>query len=262
MFKDMAYLKSGFRQVYQYHEDPRMTESRANNAISRIQQQIEQLALQVNTRLHEHNDDTTEPQLYPGAQTNTPLHQFSSSMMELMNEFGNPEAMDAAQLSVDANQGLTSLLQPVQSELMSYSQEQAIRTYAKSPLKWWYEKKETYPILSRCARIIFSVPASAGPLELDIGHAGMIVTRHRASLSGSIVEAMTMVNRNRSLVDLLNVDQCNADELRSKLPTHLEAEYASGATSLLDALDVHFPEAMNAQVAQMMDAIVLSDADD
>lgn len=261
VFKDMSYLKAGFRNVYQNRETPRSIEARHDNVIRKIHQQVEQLAIRISTTMSERDEERQQP--YPGAEAPAagPLNQFSSSMLELMDQFADPAAIN---VDHDANEapGLPTHFQAVRNELMNYSMEQGTRAYATSPLTWWYKKRETYPLLSRCARIIFSVPASSGPLELDIGHTGMIVTKHRTSLSGSIVEAMTMLNRNRNLVDLTNVDTLSSEELRGKLPKDLAVEHASGTTTLFEALDVHLPDAINSEVGQMMDVIAFGDADD
>jgi hAT family C-terminal dimerisation region len=140
--------------------------------------------------------------------------------------------------------------------------EQGVVSHANDPLKWWHMKRNSYPILSKCARIIYSVPAGAGPMELDIGHTGMISTKYRSSLAGNLVEAMTVLNRNRNLVDLVNVDSCTPDELNEKLPRNLAIESVNENATIFGALDVHFPASLHDEVSQMMDLIAENDIDE
>ena len=57
-------------------------------------------------------------------------------------------------------------------------------------LKWWKEKMTTFPILSRIAKDILSVPATSVPAENTFSRSGRVVSPSRCSLAPETIEAL------------------------------------------------------------------------
>ena len=60
-------------------------------------------------------------------------------------------------------------------------------------LRWWKEHEHTFPILSRFARDMLSVPVSTVSLESAFSQTGRIIEDRRTCLSPELVEALTCV---------------------------------------------------------------------
>ena len=59
-----------------------------------------------------------------------------------------------------------------------------------NPLSFWKKMHGTYPILSKIAARVFSVPASSAAVEREFSLAGNVVTQKRAKLSPDVVNDM------------------------------------------------------------------------
>lgn len=250
IFKDMRYL-TGLQNVYKDVYRPEDISRRIEAVKARVRGLVQELAINVSSVI------TREPQeaLYPGAVPQvSPLDSFSSSMTEMIREYGDVGAMDVADGNLNET-SVSAFFQAASIEMSLYQGDQGIVSLANDPLQWWYQKRNDYPILSKCARIIYSVPAGAGAMELDIGHTGMIATKSRTSLAGDLVEAMTILNRNRDMVDLVNIDSCTADELIEKLPQRITLDTTNENSTVFGSLDVHFPDSFHEEVSEMMDLI-------
>jgi hAT family C-terminal dimerisation region len=259
IFKDLKYLKSAVTFLY-----PNDSQADATRKMERVQAHIREkvleLAIFVSTTHVAGNEDGTQLP-YPGAiPTGHPLDEFSSSMLHIIGEYADQNAMNVdPNPNAQSDDTFSSVYQAARKEMSNYATDYDNICLAKDPLAWWYTKRNTYPILSKCVRILYSVPASSGPLELDIGHTGMILTKQRSSLKGDIAEAATVINRNRDLVDLVNVDAQTAEQLNNNLPENLVIENSNAVLSLFGVLDIHFPRSMHHQTSEMMDAIALDE---
>lgn len=253
IFKDLKYLAKGLREAFQHRERLEATQKRFECIKNKIVGQVQELAMAISS--------ATNPAsvLYPGAiAAQSPLDTFSSSMNEIIREYGNTGM--TVEIPMEEHQNpMAQHLQRVRDELDRYMAEPGVMTLAGDPLKWWFSRKNDYPILSRASRIVFSVPAGAGPMELDIGHTGMIVTKQRTSLAGDIVEALTMANRNRGMIDLVNVDLFTPVDLKEKLPKDLAMESTLESATILGALDVHLPSHLHDSTSEMLDSIAVAD---
>lgn len=263
MFKDMKYLKSSV--TFLFPNDSRTEAIRKMGRVQeRIREKVLELAVRVATTRHDSETQRATQLPYPGAiPSGNALENFSATMLDMIQEYGDPTAMNIEpNRNADSPNTFAVLYQAARKEIAAYASDYADMRLALDPLVWWSHKSKQYPILSRCVRILFSVPASSGPLELDIGHTGMILTKQRSSLKGDIAEAATVLNRNRDLVDLVNVDAYSAAQLNEKLPKDLAVENSNAASSLFGALDIHFPISMHQQTSEMMDAIAFEEMEE
>lgn len=92
-----------------------------------------------------------------------------------------------------------------------------IRAYMDLPMEspsinillWWAEKAPQFPILSRAARFILSIPASSAAPERNFSTAGYLVSDRRSSLSPSLVEDILVCHGNDEIFK--KVAECNED---------------------------------------------------
>ena len=57
-------------------------------------------------------------------------------------------------------------------------------------LRWWKRNQDQYPILAKMARDFLAIPLSTVAFELTFSTAGMVINKHRSSLSSETVEAL------------------------------------------------------------------------
>jgi hypothetical protein len=67
------------------------------------------------------------------------------------------------------------------------------------PMQWWKENACMYPHLSILAKKYLSCPASSTPSERVFSLAGNTVTKKRASLSPSTVDALVFLASNKKM---------------------------------------------------------------
>ena len=60
-------------------------------------------------------------------------------------------------------------------------------------LRWWKEHQVSFPILSRFARDVLSVPVSSVSSESAFSSAGLILDERRLSLKSDMVEILTIL---------------------------------------------------------------------
>ena len=69
-------------------------------------------------------------------------------------------------------------------ELSKYlEQKMDMESIDDNPLTFWYENRFTYPILSRLARSIFSIPATTADVERQFSASGMMISSRRTRLN-------------------------------------------------------------------------------
>lgn len=69
-------------------------------------------------------------------------------------------------------------------ELSKYLEQRVdIESIDDNPLKFWYDNRLVYPILSRVARSIFSIPATTSNVERHFSASGMMISSRRTRLN-------------------------------------------------------------------------------
>ena len=68
----------------------------------------------------------------------------------------------------------------------------------ENPLLWWKENENKFPNISKLARSYLCIPASSTTSERVFSKAGNLVTKKRSSLSGSTVDALIFLNKNKT----------------------------------------------------------------
>ncbi|KAL6228132.1 hypothetical protein ACLB2K_002086 [Fragaria x ananassa] len=81
-------------------------------------------------------------------------------------------------------------------------------------LGWWRSHEEVYPVLSLIARYLLSVPASTVTSKAAFSAGGRVVSKKRASLSPSTIQALICL-KDWKLADARLQDK-EQDELRAK----------------------------------------------
>ena len=88
----------------------------------------------------------------------------------------------------------------IDTEIQSY--EHTLFTICSAemgnPLLFWFKHKDRYPILSKIACSVFVIPASSAESERGFSDAGIFLTKGRASLILSTIEAQLMIYSQRS----------------------------------------------------------------
>ena len=83
----------------------------------------------------------------------------------------------------------------VESEVNRYFSEIAERK--TSPLSWWKERQNSYPILAQLARKYLAIPASSVPSERIFSLAGNLVTKKRVQLSPENINLLIFLHKNQ-----------------------------------------------------------------
>ena len=76
---------------------------------------------------------------------------------------------------------------------------QQFRCLSISPdniLTWWESQQQTYPTLSKLARVVLAIPATSAPSERIFSVAGLTVNARRSSLTPSAVDKVISVHEN------------------------------------------------------------------
>ena len=66
-------------------------------------------------------------------------------------------------------------------------------TVYNDPLRFWYEVKSKFPILSNVARSIFAIPASSAEPERHCSSAGLTLTDLRSSITTGNLEDIVLL---------------------------------------------------------------------
>ena len=82
-----------------------------------------------------------------------------------------------------------------QSELTSYLDSDTVTQFGPdfSILSWWHDHKNTYPILSRLAKDVMTVPASTISSESTFSLAGRVIEERRRRLTCDMVEILSCI---------------------------------------------------------------------
>ena len=67
-------------------------------------------------------------------------------------------------------------------------------------MKWWKVHEESLPLLSNLARKYLAIPASSTKSERVFSAGGNVVTAKRTSLEPGKVEALVVINKNKTLL--------------------------------------------------------------
>ncbi|CAF0780871.1 unnamed protein product [Didymodactylos carnosus] len=72
-----------------------------------------------------------------------------------------------------------------------------------NPLEFWHENQRTYPILSKVARKIHSIPAATAAVERQFSSAGFVVTERRSSINPEQVDNVLLIRSVKRMNSLL-----------------------------------------------------------
>jgi len=86
------------------------------------------------------------------------------------------------------------------SRALEIQQFRCLSVAPDNVLEWWESQQQTYPTLSRLARVILAIPATSAPSERVFSLAGLTINARRSSLAPSSVDKVLFVHENSSLV--------------------------------------------------------------
>nr|XP_054589704.1 E3 SUMO-protein ligase ZBED1-like [Nothobranchius furzeri] len=112
----------------------------------------------------------------------------------LLDSDGDEDSPGQVETSADENVR-------VRNEVNSYFGEKNLAK-EESPLKWWKENQDIYPMLARLARSYLSIPGTSTPSERLFSAAGNIASKKRASLSQEHVDMLTFLHCNATYLKL------------------------------------------------------------
>jgi len=120
-----------------------------------------------------------------GSQEDPNIGNANESILEAL--FGNEnEAAEAPQVNV-LNQ---------ENEVSNYLNEARLSLNA-NPLVFWRANAKKYPLLSKIARKVLSVPASSGSIERAFSTAGAISRTRRSKMSMSCLESLLITREDK-----------------------------------------------------------------
>ena len=93
-------------------------------------------------------------------------------------------------------------------ELRQYQQEKPLAMYTdetrqtyNNPLEWWKRKQTVYPNVALFAKRLLCIPATSAPAERLFSHAGLILSKLRASLTPENAQNLILLHDNWQLVE-------------------------------------------------------------
>ncbi|XP_074337102.1 zinc finger BED domain-containing protein RICESLEEPER 2-like [Apium graveolens] len=117
--------------------------------------------------------------------------QVSSSDTNFMNEQGQtqtPQGMNDYESFIRESGGI---VEPTKSELEEYLSEKIIAPTSKfDVLAWWKGNSSKFPILSKMACDVLSIPISTVVLESSFSAGGRVIEPHRSCLKPETVEML------------------------------------------------------------------------
>ncbi|KAK2656181.1 hypothetical protein Ddye_009233 [Dipteronia dyeriana] len=131
---------------------------------------------------YRHNDDTTG---------STPPQQQSHQQSKLMRIFLNKTTTSRASGSSSQSQSQSQYVELNKYLSTEYSITDNDDFTINDLLKWWQNKRNTFPILSRLACDVLAIPVSTVSSEQVFSTAGRIIEDRRCSLAPDAVEALT-----------------------------------------------------------------------
>ena len=93
----------------------------------------------------------------------------------------------------------------MRAELVSYKEEDCLPLNSEDgcevsdPLRWWKEREDKYPLLSKHAKRLLGIPATSVASERVFSTAGDVVTAQRASFSVDQVHMLVSLKQNISI---------------------------------------------------------------
>uniref|UniRef100_A0A8C4N752 Zinc finger BED domain-containing protein 1-like n=1 Tax=Eptatretus burgeri TaxID=7764 RepID=A0A8C4N752_EPTBU len=88
-----------------------------------------------------------------------------------------------------------SLFQRVDKEIKRYRDEPCI-PLSKNPLSWWRSHEQSFPLLSKVARMYLGIPAKSLPTERAFSTAVDVITAKKAALTGENVDMLIFLKKN------------------------------------------------------------------
>ncbi|XP_028837232.1 zinc finger BED domain-containing protein 1-like [Denticeps clupeoides] len=83
-----------------------------------------------------------------------------------------------------------------EEEMSRYKEAPALSLAEGSPLSWWKEHQNEYPLMSRLAKVYLCIPGTSVSSECVFSTAGDIVTAQRSVLSSKHVDQLLFLNKN------------------------------------------------------------------
>lgn len=83
-----------------------------------------------------------------------------------------------------------------EEEMSRYKEAPPLSLAEGSPLSWWKEHQNEYPLMSRLAKVYLCIPGTSVSSERVFSTAGDIVTAQRSVLSSKHVDQLLFLNKN------------------------------------------------------------------
>lgn len=95
-------------------------------------------------------------------------------------------------------------IEKLKKEIDAYENLARITTGRPDCLKWWSGVKEKFPLLSRIAVIILSVPVTEVTVERMFSHLKVVLSDRRTKMNGNLLEAIIFLRLNKKFSDQKN----------------------------------------------------------
>lgn len=92
-------------------------------------------------------------------------------------------------------------IEKLKKEIDAYENLPRITTARPECLKWWSGVKEKFPLLSRIAVIILSVPVTEVTVERMFSHLKVVLSDRRTKMNGDLLEAIIFLRLNKKFSD-------------------------------------------------------------
>ena len=129
------------------------------------------------------SDETQPPDVYP-TMLESPVKRTFAQMASIRSS--------AAAAQTSSHEGSSSLQSNELEKYLATNWVQRSNT-SLDVLRWWKENSNTFPILSRFARDVLTVPVSTVSSEAAFSSSGRILDDRRMSLTLDMVEILTIV---------------------------------------------------------------------
>ena len=105
----------------------------------------------------------------------------------------------------------------IAAEVATYLREKPTKANT-SPLIWWQGNEDRFPNVAALAKKYLGVPATSTPAERVFSSCGLTVTKLRAALTPSTIDALVFLNRNATSVGIDPAKQLLRQDINSKDP--------------------------------------------
>ena len=120
----------------------------------------------------------------------------SEAIDRLMNDLGTEQ--EAENEPFTKQTGMKNL----SKEISDYEKMPRILKTRPKSLKWWSEMKEKFPVLSKIAMIILTVPVTEVSVERMFSHLKIVLSNRRTRMDSELLESILLLRMNKKFSNL------------------------------------------------------------